>query len=85
MLSVGLDLHKRYSQTGRAEDPPCRGCIPGVSPIGQFLVAGPPSGHPARPLLKVSSRLASLRIVVLSQGATSTPLTSAMIALVPSG
>src|SRR5450759_1060452 len=32
-----------------------------------YLVAGPPSGHPARPLLKVSSRLASLRIVVLSQ------------------
>jgi hypothetical protein len=57
-----------------------------VLAIGQLplkeTVAGPPSGHGK--LLKPLSRLASLRIVVLSQEA-SAALTSAMICAVVSG
>ncbi len=69
-------------QGGRSALP--KACLE-VLAIGQFrkeTVAGPPSGHGK--LLKPLSRLASLRIVVLSQEA-SAALTSAMICAVVSG
>ena len=58
--------NEKKRQGGRSALP--KVCLE-VLAIGQLprkeTVAGPPSGHPA--LLKPSSRLASLRIVVLSQ------------------
>jgi hypothetical protein len=73
---------------GRAEDPPCRRSCLKLFAIDYLprneTEAGPPSGHPPGPLLKPSSRLASLRIVFLSQD-WSAVLTSLMICAVLSG
>ncbi len=51
---------------------------------GTVRLALPPSGQPPGPLLKASSRLASLRVVVLSQESRAA-LTSAMTWAVVSG
>jgi hypothetical protein len=71
---------------GRAEDPPCLASCLELLAIGHRKETefGPPSGHPPGPLLKPSSRLASVRIVFLSQD-WSAVLTSLMIWAVVSG